>query len=229
MITRQLTNDGSYTLFSDTYNQTYHSIHGSKTEAEYVFLKNAGVQRRLRQKKDTHILEIGFGTGLNFLLTADLATKHGVRLSYWAYEKYLLQGDTIASLAFETLLEHAALLEQLILWRSAQPAYPPNGLLCCVFNDSLALHLILGDATESQLPDDVIHAIYLDAFSPDKNPELWTAPFFQKLYTCLDTGGKLATYSAKSQVRKNLITAGFEATKVPGPPGKREILVAQKL
>ncbi len=228
MISRRLTKDGSFTLYSEQYKQTFHSINGSKTEADHVFLRASGVENMLTAGQHVRVLEVGFGTGLNFFLTADLALQHKAKLHYWAFEQDLLSGDVMTSLSFEQLISHPGLFKQFIQWRNAQKAVAAPGLLSWEFNDSLSLCIILGDAITSTPPNEQVDAIYLDAFSPDQNPELWTVSFFEKLYKSLARGRKLSTYSAKSQVRKNMNAAGFHTTRQPGPPGKREMLVATK-
>ncbi len=229
MQNRRLTKDGSYTLYSERYKQTYHSINGSRTEAEHVFLRGTGIAGRLERLPESSVLEVGFGTGLNFLLTADLALMSNASLTYWAYERQLPDPDELQDLNYDALLKHPPLCEALLAWQKTLHDLHEEGLLTWRFSDRLTLHLITGDATRAPAPDAPVDAIYLDAFSPDENPELWTIPFLQKLYDALKSDGTLATYSAKSLVRKNLMEAGFAITKRPGPPGKREMLTARKI
>ena len=223
----QTTRDGSHTLFSERYNQTYHSIHGAEAESRHVFLKGAGIDHLLTAGQETHILEVGFGTGLNFFLTADLAMSRLATLSYYAFEKELLPAEQIIPLQYESLLTHAHLFEDYVAWRSSIKP-PASGLLDWRLNDTLSLTLILGDAVDERIPYSPVDAIYLDAFSPEQNPELWTTSFFNKLGSALRSRGKLATYSAKGQIRRNLASAGFNVTKTAGPPGKREMVVATR-
>lgn len=228
MPTPRQTGDGSFTLYNERYQQTYHSIHGSRTESEHVFLQGTGIARHIALQKPARVLEVGFGTGLNFLLTGDLALRHRTRLSYWAFERELPPLVQLAALRYDTLLTHGDLFPALLNWLQSLHDLHQTGLLTWTFSDRLTLHLISGDATKAPAPDKPVDAIFLDAFSPDKNPELWTVPFFKKLYGTLRPGGALATYSARSLVRKNLTAAGFEVSKHPGPPGKREMLSGQK-
>lgn len=226
MTERRLTKDGSYTLYSEAYKQTYHSIHGSKAEAEHVFLRGAGVVDRLQNQQPTNILEVGFGAGLNFFLTADLALQNNTTLHYWAFEHNLLPTEVFRSLEYAALLTHPHLIDSFIHCRSQ--ITNESGVIKNHIHEGITLHLILDDATTAPLPPEHVQAIYLDAFSPDQNPELWTVDFLAQLYSCLSLDGKIATYSAKSLVRKNLIAAGFDVFKEPGPPGKREMLVGVK-
>ncbi len=222
------TRDGSYTLYSAQYKQTYHSVHGARTEAEHVFLAGTGVAERLQAGEATRILEVGFGTGMNFFFTADLARAHNTALSYWAFEQNLLDAATIHQVDISGMLSDPGLVDTFFEWRNSLPPHPPDGLLRWVVDDSLSLTLILGNAVYAPLPETAVHAVYMDAFSPEQNEELWTISFLEKLCRALTPGGKLATYSAKSMVRKNMLTAGFETTKAPGPLGKREMLIGTR-
>lgn len=174
---------------------------------------------------DTRILEVGFGTGMNFFLTADLAQQHGAALSYWAFEQTLLPTEVMQHMAFETMLAHPKLFQAYVSWQSTLPVNPHPGLLRWRPDDSLTLTIIYGNAVDAPLPSCAVHGVYMDAFSPDQNAELWTVSFFEKLRSALVPGGSLATYSAKSSVRKNMLAAGFQTSKAPGPPGKREMLI----
>lgn len=222
------TADGSNTLFSAAYGQTYHSINGALVEAEHVFLRGAGVEARLQAGLPTRVLEVGFGTGLNFWVTARCCLNHtnaGARLDYVALEKNFPPAEML------TLLNYGALLGQPVtgLWQhflSLPPFLPGEA----VWEPSryVRLTLEIGEATMAHIPPQGYHAVYLDAFSPDVNPELWTPEFMVKLYAVLEPGGRLATYSVKGSVRRALQTAGFGVSKQPGPPGKREMLVATR-
>lgn len=222
------TNDGSQTLFSEAYGQTYHSMHGARTESVHVFLEASGVADRLRAGLPTRVLEVGFGTGLNFLLTADLALAHGASLHYVALERSLLASETFRALAYDRLIDTPLLADRLTRWVFTLPGPEVSGLLTCRLHDSLHLELLFGDATEASLPEPAFDAVYQDAFSPKTNPELWTPGFFRKLHTALKPGGRLSTYSASRPVRNALSEAGFSVEKQPGPAGKREITVATR-
>lgn len=226
---RQTTADGVDTLYSARYRQTYHSTHGALAEAEHVFLKGTGVSRRLWEAHPTRVLEVGFGTGLNFWLTARQSRETAAHLHYTALEKALLPAQLLTQLNHGRVLEQINDIRQSFLaWRAHLPDSDRNSILHWDFEETVCLELILSDATIAPIPDRDYHAIYHDAFSPDANPELWTVDFFRRLYQVLTPGGKLATYSVKGAVRRNLQAVGFDVQKQPGPPGKREMLVAVK-
>ncbi|MDM8530350.1 tRNA (5-methylaminomethyl-2-thiouridine)(34)-methyltransferase MnmD [Anaerolineales bacterium HSG25] len=225
----QATADGVDTLYSPIYNQTYHSIHGALQEAEHVFLVGTGVKQRLIDCKPTKILEVGFGTGLNFLLTAYYSHPHNARFHYTTLENYLLPDKTLSALNYgEQLQTIEPIRQKLLWWRRNLPIAHPVGEFQYDLNPHIRLVMKLGDAITSDLKDNRYHAIYHDPFSPTANPELWTVSFFARLYGALKVGGKLATYSVKGTVRRALQEVGFEVQKRPGPPGKREVLVAIK-
>ena len=220
------TADGFDTLYSAAFGQTFHSQHGARTEAEHVFLRGSGVEARLAVGEQTSVLEVGFGTGLNFLLTAQRAISAGAPLRYTALERDLLSADVLATLNHAERLGAAPLRDALLAWRRGLPEPVPPAAYHAALHDLVLLECLVGDATEITLPDVRYDAVYLDAFSPDVNPELWTSAFFARLFAVLKPGGRLATYSAKGQVRRNLAAVGFRVEKRLGPPGKREMLVA---
>ena len=217
------TGDGSLTLHSERYGETYHSINGATTESRHVFLDASGVTQRLKRQQATRVLEIGFGLGLNFLLTADLALQHGSPLDYHAVEHDPAVLQAITSLQYEQHLKNPDLLECLVAGlddaRHQQDIHISMG-------PGVSLTLHHADAVRDELPPGSFNALYLDAFSPDTNPECWTEAFFIKLHSPIATGGVLTTYSAKGSVRRALIAVGFAVKKLAGPPGKREMLHA---
>lgn len=224
------TADGCDTLYSPAYRQTYHSTHGALVEAEHVFLKATGIGQRLAAGLSAQVLEVGFGTGLNFWLSVQRSWQGRAALRYVALEKNLLPAGLLAKLNHGHCLGPVAAARQNFLaWRAGLNAPWPGGQLEWSDGPLTRLTLVIGEATGAEIPLEDYHAIYHDAFSPDSNPELWTPDFLAKLYGRLVPGGKLATYSAKGAVRRALQAAGFHVEKCPGPPGKREMLVAVRL
>ncbi|MDM8527635.1 tRNA (5-methylaminomethyl-2-thiouridine)(34)-methyltransferase MnmD [Anaerolineales bacterium HSG24] len=227
--TPQQTADGVDTLYSPIYNQTYHSKHGALREAEHVFLVGTGVKQRLLDRQPTRILEVGFGTGLNFLLTAYYSQTHRTPFHYVALENLILPDEILTALNYGEQLQAVEPIRQKFLWwRRNLPVANPVGEFRSDVSQHIRLVMKLGDATTSEIRNESCHAIYHDPFSPTVNPELWTESFFSQLYGALKPEGKLATYSVKGTVRRALQSVGFEVQKRHGPPGKREVLVATK-
>ncbi len=223
------TADGSRTLYSDHYEQTMHSHRGAVTESRHVFLEGAGVAARLERGGPARVLEVGFGTGLNFFVTADLALKTGAPLEYVALERALLPSQVVRQLGYEEGLEHENLVQVFFNTRDKLPEPPPVGRYTFDLPEGVRLELRLGNATGVRLEPGRYDAVYMDAFSPDANPELWSEDFLEKLYRALIPGGTLSSYCVKGAVRRRLQTLGFAVQKRPGPPGgKREMLVATK-
>ncbi len=222
------TSDGSRTLFSAVYRQSYHSKHGALNECEHVYLQASGMAERLRKGLATRIIEVGFGTGLNFLTTAAAAKKAGAQLDYWAVEKQLLPASLFLELDYikffpglDSLFSSLAMV-----FKSAKNDSVGN-VWKIQFAETITLHVMRCDALRLTLPQQQFNAVYHDAFSPAANPELWTAAFFMKIKSCCAAGAVLSTYSSKKTVQTALCEAGFTVEKQPGPWGKRDILTAR--
>lgn len=172
------TADGFATLFSARHGQTYHSRHEASVEVRRVFLDGADVTARLDAGEPTQVLEVGFGTGLNFLRTAQHALATGAPLTFISLERNVLPADTLRALNYAEHIDQS-LVDPLIDWRGRLPdAVPPGRFRASVGTASLTL--IVGHATDAALPKGC-DAVYLDAFSPDAGPELWTPAFCRRL------------------------------------------------
>ncbi len=224
------TGDGSNTLYSERYGQTFHSHHGAVAESRHVFLEASGMAARLAAGEPGRLLEVGFGTGLNCWLTADAALSAGARLELVSLEQNALPASVVRELNYGTALQNPELLERYLLWREQLPESVPAGRHEVELAANVLLTLLVGEATEQELPEDWADAVYHDAFSPDANAELWSQAFLGKLRDSLQPGGVLVTYSVKGEVRRRLQELGFEVSKLPGPAGgKREMLVARRV
>jgi len=225
LLTKIETADGSPTLFSERYGESFHSTFGAETESRYVFLKASGVLSRLASSEDIRVLEIGFGLGLNALLTADTAAMNSATLSYHSIEL----DRSVCKLA-QQVDYHPLLQDKLMTGKLKNALLAASGCDATKTVVQLAerckLTIRWGDATTAPLPATPFDAIYLDAFSPDNNPECWTQEFMLRMKAVLAKNGTLSTYCVKGTVRRAMLAAGFSVTKLPGPPGKREILVA---
>lgn len=213
-----LTEDGSHTLKNVALDECYHSSHGARQESEWVFV-NAGLHECA--KKEIAILEIGFGTGLNALLAMDYAQKNNKKISYSSFELYPLPYATAAQLNFcngdlQHLQSEFDIMHQ-CPWGEWQ-----------VINANFSLMKIHADFSQSALIG-LFDVVFYDAFSPDKQPELWSETIFANLYSACNTDAILTTYCAKGYVRRAMQKAGFVVERIPGPPGKREMLRGKKI
>jgi len=187
-----------------------------------VFLNASRVAARLSQQQQTSILEIGLGTGLNFLLTADLALKHGTLLDYTAFEFDPVTTTQFNDLGYPSLLNspEPCVMVQQALNTATTTVEIQNGLIRLTVQKTD----VIGVTLQNQAYD----AVYLDAFSPSTNSDCWTRDMLQRYFTALKNGGRLSTYSSQGSVRRALLATGFDVEKLPGPPGKREFLVATR-
>lgn len=219
------TRDGSVTLYSARYAQLYASEYGALSEARDVFLAGSSVGERLAGGETVRVLEVGFGTGLNFFVTAAACLENpAARLHYTALEHLLLDAPTVRGLAYDSLV--GGVVNDYLGWR--ENLVDTSGTQ--VFGTGrVRLELLLGEAAAQTLPKGSFHAVYHDAFSPDVNPELWTEGFLEKLVAALKPGGALVSYCVQGAVRRRLAALGLEVAKRPGPKGgKREVLNAHK-
>ena len=214
------TADGSHTLFVPELNETYHSIHGAIQESQHVFIKNG--LHYFSDKEVVNILEIGFGTGLNALLTLLAVENSSQTVNYVSLEKFPLPNKLIQQLNYPTQLKlnatQTALFHQLHTceWNTSTPISKNFNLL-----------KIENDLADFQ-SDTTFDIVYFDAFAPEKQAELWTDIIFSKIYSLLNSGGILVTYCAKGMVKRTLKSVGFQLETLPGPPGKREMIRAVK-
>lgn len=224
------TGDGSRTLYSERYGQTLHSSHGAAAEARWVFLEGSGVGARLRRGEACAVLEIGFGTGLNFLVSADLAHAHDAELRYVALERRLPPPEALEALGHRDHLARPELADRLYAELDAVRGRP--GRQAPIRVGCATLELILAEAGAADLAFGAFgafDAVYHDAFSPDANPELWSETALARLAAALAPGGALVTYTVAGAVRRALAACGLEVQKRPGPTGgKREMLWARK-
>lgn len=224
----KITDDQSGTLYSERYDEFYHCRGGALLKAQQIFLAPLLEQDEVIPPKQKHILEVGFGAGLNFFVTADHYATLGIPLQYTALEHDLLSRDAIEPLRYEQHLTQPQIIRDFFDWCDTLPKHPEPGLYVFSANPHINLHMQIGNALETSL--DTLHYdwVYLDAFSPAKNPELWTEVFLQTLYDVLKPGGGLSTYCVKGDVRRAMKRVGFDPQKRKGIPGKREVLVAYK-
>lgn len=210
----KLTKDGSHTLYVPALNETYHSIHGAVQEAQHVYIKKGFLN--LTHSQNIDILEIGFGTGLNCLLTWMECEKNNSKCHYTSIEKYPLSGQEVHGLNYQFILQEDKKY-------NAIHSAPWGEALKLSNNFSLLKREM--DLTKDDLQGK-FDVIYFDAFAPDKQPEMWTKEVFLKVKSCMKPSALLVTYCCKGSVKRTLVEVGFKIKKTDGPPGKREMLLA---
>jgi tRNA U34 5-methylaminomethyl-2-thiouridine-forming methyltransferase MnmC len=216
-----LTEDGSHTLFHPELNEHYHSTHGAIQESTHIFIEQ-GFNTHDHVGNTVNVLEVGFGTGLNTLLTVIEARERKLKVNYVSLEPFPLTDDELKGLNYPGLV--GSCNERVLFWELhhtpwGQPYY---------LNDDFILLRIQAKLQDVSLQAARFDVVYFDAFSPEVQPELWTADIFSQVFAAMAPGGLLTTYSAKGEVKRNLAAAGFEVEGIPGPPGKREITRARK-
>lgn len=214
------TADGSHTIEIPEMGVTYHSKHGAIAESMHVYIE-AGLNNSIPEKnaEPFRILEMGFGTGLNALLTLQVADTKSIGIDYTALELFPLNAADFSVLNYGEILALQASYLQL-----HQTAWNEKVMISPNFTLT-KIHASLSDFTS----DARFHCIYFDAFSPTVQPELWTREVFEKMFLLLQPNGTLVTYCSKTIVRKAMQEAGFRVEKIPGPRGKREMVRAKKI
>jgi tRNA U34 5-methylaminomethyl-2-thiouridine-forming methyltransferase MnmC len=216
------TADGSTTLLNQSLNETYHSIHGAIQESQHVFIES-GLNPLLQhsQAKQISILEIGFGTGLNALLTL-LATKDlNIKVYYEGIEAFPLPMETVAQLNYPDLLKSE---ESKIVFNSLHQT-DWNKTQTITPNFHLRKRNV--KIQEVDFEKEKFDLIYFDAFAPSKQPEMWERSILQKVTEAMKPQGIFITYSAKGQLKRDLVSLGLSVEKIAGPPGKREMIRAK--
>lgn len=211
----KITEDGSHTLFVPAIDEYYHSTKGAVQESRHIFI-NAGLKEC--KKPIINVLEIGFGTGLNALLTG---LERDITVNYTTIELYPIPLDQALKLNYPEILgeESNFIFEKIHSCVWEKPIR---------ITDNFTITKLQGDFTKIDFTTS-FDVIYFDAFSPEKQAEMWSEEMFRKLYLCAPENAVLTTYCAKGAVRRAMKAAGFRVERLPGPPGKREIMRARKL
>ena len=207
------TEDGSATLYVPELQEHYHSVKGARTESQHIFV-DMGL--KASQAAVPQILEVGFGTGLNALLTLEETERSERHVCYTGIELYPLTWDEVEPLHYSDNPLFRTLHE--LPWEETVEVTPHFTLR----KKQMDVRTLSETATYD--------VVYMDAFAPEKQPEMWDEALLGRLYQSLRPGGILTTYCAKGVVRRLLQAIGFRVERLPGPPGgKREILRATKL
>ncbi|NGM60313.1 tRNA (5-methylaminomethyl-2-thiouridine)(34)-methyltransferase MnmD [Sphingobacterium sp. SGG-5] len=214
------TADGSKTLYHAGIGEHYHSRHGALQESKHVFLES-GLQfflKRERQQDAVSVLEVGFGTGLNFVLTADYCMQHHIQLDYCGIEAFPLPVETIRQMAYESYVDGA-------VWNgfiaNYEQACRERVQLTARVNLQVAYTEVLNFAVEK-----TFDVIYFDAFAAVHQPEMWDDRTLAHVTKYLKPGGVFVTYAITGNLKRSMKALGFTIEKAPGAPGKREMLRA---
>ncbi|TCP28419.1 tRNA U34 5-methylaminomethyl-2-thiouridine-forming methyltransferase MnmC [Tenacibaculum skagerrakense] len=210
-----ITSDGSTTIHLPAWNEQYHSKHGAIQEAYHVFIKH-GLEYVSLEK--IAVLEIGFGTGLNCFITYLESNKE---IEYVGVEAYPVAGEEINKLNYVSELkaeDNSSVFNKIhkVSWETRHQIQEN-------------FYLTKRQQFFKDIEDvEAFNLIYFDAFGARVQPELWTEEIFEKMFKALKSGGVLVTYAAKGSVRRAMEAVGFLVERLPGPPGKREMLRAIK-
>jgi tRNA U34 5-methylaminomethyl-2-thiouridine-forming methyltransferase MnmC len=214
------TQDGSHTLYSSRFGESYHSRYGAIQESRHVFI-SAGLFYVIPLRKEIRILEMGFGSGLNAFLSLLEAKKREVHLWYDAIEAYPIATDDAIALNYPAQVVEPDARENFMAlhlnkweeWHAITPLF-----------NLRKRHMPIEQLDEEKQYD----LVYYDAFAPSAQPELWDSPVLSGIYRALKPGGVMVTYCAKGIVKRTLTELGFQVEALPGPPGKREMTRAIK-
>ncbi len=218
-----ITADGSSTIHLPDWDEQYHSKHGAIQEAYHVFIKH-GLHHFYNSEvinSNINILEIGFGTGLNAFITMLEAEKLRAKINYFGIEGYPILMSEIEQLNYPEALKV----------ESKKGLFKALHQVTWEEKHTISEYFLIEKQNRffSEIEEkNQYNIIYFDAFGARVQPELWTESIFLRMYEALQTEGVLVTYSAKGSVRRAMETVGFEVERLPGPPGKREMLRATK-
>jgi len=237
----RITDDDSPTLVQAATADSMHSGCGAIAESQHVYLAGSSVAQRLAAGRPTRVLEVGFGSGMAWLLSADAALAHAAPLLYVGLENQLPPESVIRELKLGRYLRQPELLEHYCRWLGSfasaaeAPGHPTESHTFQF--ECVTLQLELGDAVQWCLhgqrdrfddPADRFDAIYFDPYSPATSPRLWQQDIFAALRKLLAADGSLVSYCVSRPVRDAIAAAGLVVSKVPGPVGgKREVLLAK--
>ena len=211
------TNDGSHTLWITKLKESYHSLHGALTESQHVFIEQ-GIQYfdQTFGGEELRILEVGFGTGLNALLTCQYSQEQKTRIKYTTIEPHPLSWDLAGRLNYPNLLSHPQSHFwykelHIIDWGQIEWLNPYFSILK------------RKETVQEHSSHEHYHICFFDAFAPGKQPDIWDHKVLEMVKHMLEYQGILVSYCAQGQFKRDLKALGFSVESLPGPPGKKEM------
>jgi tRNA U34 5-methylaminomethyl-2-thiouridine-forming methyltransferase MnmC len=217
------TGDGSSSLLNLTLNETYHSTHGAIQESNHIFIKN-GLQYFTEKNKPSSIsiIEVGFGTGLNVLLTLKESIEKKINIRYTSLEAFPISEKLVAQLNYPERIDLAQ------SEKFFNQIHTSEWNTQTQITSDFFLEKRLGSILEMIVRESEFDLVFFDAFAPIKQPEMWSLLVLQKMTASLKLGGVFVTYCAQGQLKRNLKSLGLTVESLPGPPGKREMVRALK-
>ncbi len=218
-----MTSDGSKTLYISDLDENYHSHHGALQEANHVFIDNGLI---FINNYEINILELGFGTGLNVLVTINEFLKNDKNhiINYFTLEKYPVNESEALDLKYDEFFDDS--ISQEIYLKLHQCNWNEMVEIIPGFNFK-KINCDFFDLEKIELPK--INLVYFDCFGARVQPDLWEKPLFEIVSNKMEKEGLLTTYSSKGSVRRILQDLNFKVEKKAGPPGKREMINAIKM
>ncbi|MGW8121101.1 tRNA (5-methylaminomethyl-2-thiouridine)(34)-methyltransferase MnmD [Roseivirga echinicomitans] len=213
-----VTEDGSHSLFHEALNETYHSFHGAVQESRYVFLKEGLDFLQASFGLNTiRVLEVGFGTGLNAILTSEWAKAHQVKIEYISLEPFPLKREIYEALNYHEFFEDKTVRERFLELHHADWEKE--------FIQNEYFTLLKTEAKLQDFSTDLhFDIVFFDAFAPNKQSEMWDLALIEKTVGLLNSNGVFVTYCAKGQLKRDLKTVGLVVETLHGPPGKKEMV-----
>lgn len=216
-----LSADGSHTIHSGQFDTSYHSKHGAIQESQHVFIESGLIhwQNLNPGKKSIRIFEMGMGTGLNILMTTQYAAVHNLDIHFTTVEKFPINNTISDQLNYsEELGTEPSILKHIhnSEWSTDIP-----------LSENFTLHKLQNDLINIDL-DNTVDIVFYDAFGPKSQPELWDLTATNKIVSLMHDNAIFVTYCAQGAFRRNLKSSGLDVSKIPGPPGKREMIRAIK-
>jgi len=214
------TADGSNTLYNEEIGEHYHSKHGALQESKHVFI-NAGLKFASEGKSEISVLEVGFGTGLNFILSAEYCTEHYIKLDYTSIEAFPLTTEMLNQTGYSVYVSSKTWTDFISNYEESLKSQQTLSPLC----ELEIPHITLAQFNTEKRFD----VIYYDAFSVQHQPEMWSDEIIAQACSFLKPGGTFVTYAITGKLKRALKACGFTIEKLPGAPGKREMLRAIKI
>lgn len=216
------TADGSNTLYNEVIGEHYHSAHGALQESRHVFIE-AGLRHCLATTDSlpVNLLEVGFGTGLNFLLSFAEAEIRNIQLNYTGIEAYPLSAEAIRSTGYDQYVDQA-------LWNAMLHQYEACFHDMQPLSGKCRLQILINKLENIKLLP-VYDLVYYDAFSVRHQPEMWSDEMIAHTCNFLKPGGIFVSYAITGKLKRALKSAGFTIEKLPGAPGKREMIRGRKI